>query len=81
MPDRLMAGLQILVLTMLVRIQLGQQANPLGKTEGVFCFFSEPQALLEGEIGKQKIIFRGAKRGLLVEPLQKDQRDPRSGTS
>jgi hypothetical protein len=38
MPDRLRAGLQFLVLTMLVRIQLGQQANPFSKAEGVFCF-------------------------------------------
>ena len=28
MPDRLRAGLQFLVLTMLVRIQLGQRTNP-----------------------------------------------------
>ena len=32
LPDRLKAGLQFLVLTMLVRIQLGQQ-KPLYKTE------------------------------------------------
>ncbi|MCE3229311.1 MAG: hypothetical protein K0S32_3862 [Bacteroidetes bacterium] len=36
MPDRLMAGLQILVLTMLVRIQLGQPTKPFSKAEGFF---------------------------------------------
>jgi hypothetical protein len=34
---------------MLVRIQLGQQANPFGSAEGVLYFQSEPRALLEGE--------------------------------
>ncbi len=38
MPDRLMAGLQILVLTMLVRIQLGQLLNPFVISKGFFVF-------------------------------------------
>ena len=58
MPDRLKAGLQFLVLTMLVRIQLGQQRNPFSEAERVFCFSIEIQALLEIESEKQKTIFR-----------------------
>lgn len=37
-----MAGLQILVLTMLVRIQLGQQANPGAQAPGFFVFAPNP---------------------------------------
>jgi hypothetical protein len=37
LAHRLMAGLQILVLCVLVRIQLGQQSNPFRK-ERIFCF-------------------------------------------
>ena len=35
LPDRLMAGLQILVLTVLVRIQLGQRKKSPRHTPGV----------------------------------------------
>lgn len=38
LPDRLMAGLQILVLTMLVRIQLGQHPKPFCENNRAFCF-------------------------------------------
>ncbi len=38
LPDRLMAGLQILVLTMLVRIQLGQLKNPHREAVGVLFY-------------------------------------------
>lgn len=41
LPDRLMAGLQILVLTVLVRIQLGQQKSILHG-----CFFHLIQLVL-----------------------------------
>jgi hypothetical protein len=50
MPDRLRAGLQILVLTMLVRIQLGQQANPFSAAEGVFCFSADNLSLLKVQV-------------------------------
>jgi len=57
MPDRLRAGLQFLVLTMLVRIQLGQQANPFSEAGRVFCFDNAHQALLECKAAKQKTEF------------------------
>src|SRR4051794_17148671 len=38
LPDRLMAGLQILVLTMLVRIQLGQQGSRRPQLCGLLYF-------------------------------------------
>lgn len=70
MPDRLRAGLQFLVLTMLVRIQLGQQKNPYSKTEGVFCFSGRTQALLEMRYKNQKTIFSlGRKKCFVIGPL------------
>jgi hypothetical protein len=64
MPDRLMAGLQILVLTMLVRIQLGQQENPSAQLEG-FLFSDELQAYLRSS-KKTKIMFSQKGKGLLI---------------
>src|SRR5688572_1062250 len=77
MPDRLMAGLQILVLTMLVRIQLGQQANPLSLAERVFCFFRRAKPRLSEQEKTKKPIFREAKRVCLGINFYQDQRGSR----
>lgn len=46
LPDRLMAGLQILILTVLVRIQLGQ-LNIIRSRRGGFLFFERSQTQFE----------------------------------
>lgn len=64
MPDRLKAGLQILVLTMLVRIQLGQQGNLSREAGGVFCFLGGPKTCFRDE-KETKNHFLRSKKGFV----------------
>ena len=79
LPDRLMAGLQILVLTMLVRIQLGQLKNPLCEAEGVLFYTNFPSSLLERENSyktKHYCVPKGAIGFSVWPPLRFSGRSP-----